>query len=493
MRRCGPLAQRVLHGTEIVWQTGLWSGAARLGGRTLLVSSSLDDLSVSSHPRLSFALLNAGVQSVPCTLSTYLPTTQAVEAGVEMFRRTGARSITVVGNGAVIDAAKGMAELIDSQRAPGSTALPLLVIPTSISPVGCHPAWSCLHAEDDVLISRGGQRDDSSTTIIFDAALLTQGAEGGGASPKAFVSPLVSAVYLASHLVDSEFSSRMRITDATQAVSASTPLTLPSRLSQLAPFFSGSAGSTQQQQQQQQQQHVEELCQLAEIVGAVRRESSSLSTPSALGFHDVFPLELTSQLALLNGARSLQSPAPWPFSWLHVLSLHALVEMTGVGREAGAGAGAQAGAGAGGGVEPELLAAANAAVERISHALGLESSAQFARSVQLAAAAVHKQAASKQFQSQSQSRRTKIRSSKNDDADPSSALSLLPVDGAVEGLIAVHEELENAHRTRNSPSAARDIRTAGKDSDKEQDSPRLRLLRSDLFLDLATAATQPPV
>ena len=101
------MAQRVLHGTEIVWQTGTWSGAARLGGRTLLVSSSLDDLSVSSHPRLSFALLNAGVQSVPCTLSTYLPTTQAVEAGVEMFRRTGARSITVVGNGAVIDAAKG--------------------------------------------------------------------------------------------------------------------------------------------------------------------------------------------------------------------------------------------------------------------------------------------------------------------------------------------------------------------------------------------------
>ena len=490
MRRCSPLAHKVLHGTEIVWQTGLWSGAARLGGRTLLVSSSLDDLSVSSHPRLSFALLNAGVQSVPCTLSTYLPTTQAVEAGVEMFRRTGAMSITVVGNGAVIDAAKGMADLIDSQRAPGSTALPLLVIPTSISPVGCHPAWSCLHAEDDVLISRGSQRDDSSTTIVFDAALLTQGAHGG-ASPKAFVSPLVSAVYLASHLVDSEFSSQLRITDTTQAVEASTPLTLSPRLSRLAHYFSGSAGSAPQQQQQQQQQvEVGELCQLAETVGAVRRESSSSlsSNPSALGFHDVFPLELTSQLALLTGARSLLSPAPWPFSWLHVLSLHALVEMTGVGREAGAGAGA------GGGMEPELLAVAKASIERISHALGLESSAQFARSVQMAAAAVHQQAASKQFQSQLQARRsTKVRSNQND-ADPSNSALSLPVDGAVEGLIAVHEELENAHRTRNNPSAARVIRAAGKDDcEKVQDSPRLRLLRSDLFLDLATAATQPPV
>ena len=490
MRRCGLLAQvHVLRGAELVWQPAMWMGGARLGGRTLLVSSVQSE---AWQPRLSFTLLNSGVQSVPYTVATPLPTAQVVRDGVEMFRRTGATSITVLGNGAIIDAAKGIAHTLNA--AAGAAATPLLVIPTTLSPVGCHDAWLSLHPEDDVFVETAGNTgagagagagagSAGTTTVVLDPALLEES--------QAFVSPLVSAVYLAAHLVDSEMARAAAAERgkgkgvAAGAGAEAGANVLPPELTQLGTFLL-QPGADQGQQQARRQQ-VDALAGLAAVTGQVRRSisasasasasfgaaGSSASASASVAGLSALPLELASQLALLHSPRALAAagPASWHFSWLHVRSLQALLPLCTPAQ------------GADGEAHGE---AARAAVLRVCAALGVDFDT-FARAVRAASAEVDAKGRAAALQA--------ARSGKPKAAAGKQAADAMSVAGAVEGLIAAQEEMENkaaaAARGAESASAARNIRAPAQP--QADASARLELLRSDFFLDLAESALEPPI
>ena len=493
----------------------MWRSEAGLGGRTLLVSSALERLSVSAQPRLSFALLNVGVQCVPYTLSTALPTGQAVQEGVEMFRRTGATSITVLGNGSAIDTAKAIVHRIRLQEGPGGPLTRLLVIPTTISPVGCHDSWSGLHEEDDVLISHSPgpvhTQGGAATLVLFDPALLADPQASSSVSALgaswtgAFVSPLVSACYLVGHLVDSELSLQLSRLDSQGGNPHNCDSQSSVSLAKLGQLLLGAAADKKnidKGESRQSLQQVEALCELAAAVGTERRIATSTATRTDLGsgsgsgsksgsgsgsgsgpvFPLSLPLELSSQLGLLHSTRGLGSTAPWPFSWHYVRSLHALLGMLSVS-VAAAEKKTQ-----GLTVEQEFVTAAKAALDRVVQALQV-SEEQLADAVSAAVSAT--EASGKALE------RGKAGASRTagDKGKGASSMGDLSIAGAIEGLVAAQEELEESVKVKAMAAKARgrDIRAddVSGDDAAASSSVRMRLLKSDFFLDLANSATAP--
>jgi hypothetical protein len=380
------------------------------------VSSNLNGGSVAFQPRLSFSLLSVGVESVPLTLSTHLPSKHSIQEGVEMFRRTGTTSITVVGNGAAVDTAKAIAHKLGPQ-----TRTPLIFIPTTISPVACYDAWNGLHAEDDVLLKNlDADAGGGTTTVLFDPGLLTD-----QNAYSSFISPLVSAAYLLSHVIDSVASMELQ----GRSVNA------PDGLAQtLAPALASAPGPDSGPGPGS----VEALCLAAVSAGAFRNDG---------GLHGgAFVLEQVTQLSLLRaGGEGGRVARGWPFSWLSVLSLQALLRTI----EAAEGREAQA---------------VQKAIGAVCSALALSPAAVRA-GVDQAALAVRTQAKSK-----------KRGSSSGGDVS---------VGGMIEGVLMSLEEHEKPPASSD-PQQQRNILALNPDSGNKTSSPTAALLQSDFFLDLAT-------
>ena len=106
-------------------------------------------------------------------MKTAFPTAATVHEGVEMMRRTGAKSVISIGNGAVSDVAKGIRALMESgaktvaenddkitslqQSSTATTnevSYPHIAVSTTLSPTPSLPGWVCLHHEEDVFTRR---------------------------------------------------------------------------------------------------------------------------------------------------------------------------------------------------------------------------------------------------------------------------------------------------------------------------------------------------
>ncbi len=101
------------------------------------------------------------IQPVFCTMGTAYPTNKNIEDSVDMFRRTGCKSIIAVGSGALIDTAKTIRLMAETNvRKISDIAkplhfrdhVPLLSVATTISPVHSLASGGVLHFEDDVLV-----------------------------------------------------------------------------------------------------------------------------------------------------------------------------------------------------------------------------------------------------------------------------------------------------------------------------------------------------
>jgi len=342
-----------------------------------------------------------------------------------MFRRTGTTSITVVGNGAAVDTAKAIAHKLGPQ-----TRTPLIFIPTTISPVACYDAWNGLHAEDDVLLKHldsdaGGAT--ATTTVLFDPGLLAD-----KKTQSSFISPLVSAAYLLSHFIDSAAAMELQ----------GRPVSAPDGLAQtLAPSLASSGpGSASSPGSSSSSGSVEALCRAAVSAGAFRNSGS---------LHGgAFVLEQVTQLSLLRaGGEGGRVARGWPFSWLSVLSLQALLRTieAAEGREA---------------------EAVQKAIGTVCGAMALSPAAVRA-AVDQAAIAVREQAKSKKR--------------------GSSSGGGVSVGGMIEGVLMSLEEHEKPPASpEHWQHQQRNILALKPDSGNNTTSPTAALLQSDFFLDLAT-------
>jgi alcohol dehydrogenase class IV len=110
---------------------------------------------------MGFEMQRKNIQPVFCTMGTAYPTNKNIEDSVDMFRRTGCKSIIAVGSGALIDTAKTIRLMAETNvRKISDIAkplhfrdhVPLLSVATTISPVHSLASGGVLHFEDDVLV-----------------------------------------------------------------------------------------------------------------------------------------------------------------------------------------------------------------------------------------------------------------------------------------------------------------------------------------------------
>ena len=167
-------------GADSSFFTSKWK--IQLGTKALFVTGD-DAQSKEASQRMWFEMQNIGVQMFSYTIDLPLPSAKVIEAGVDMYRRMGATSVAVLGSGAVIDAAKGIRHLIETGSktvssldadavavAAGAGAkkstirqVPLIVIPTSLSPVPSSSSWQYMHHDEDVLVRRLYRAPEVST------------------------------------------------------------------------------------------------------------------------------------------------------------------------------------------------------------------------------------------------------------------------------------------------------------------------------------------
>ena len=118
-------------------------------------------------------------QVVSCTIPSKFPTQQAIEAGIDLYLRSGCNAIVTIGSGTVTDAGKGIRHglhlrQLEPQRksilakrvmyAAGSgldiiysgkyTTIPLLSLARSVSSVHGLSVWTSLHNDEDAFLSR---------------------------------------------------------------------------------------------------------------------------------------------------------------------------------------------------------------------------------------------------------------------------------------------------------------------------------------------------
>ncbi len=114
--------------------------------------------------RVWFELQKIGKQVVFYTVPNVLyPTYKCINEGILLAKRTGVRSIISIGSGEVLDYAKGLRSIIESDaneldnyddKKISKIKIPLLTVSTTLSPVSFTNTWFCLHKEDDRLLRR---------------------------------------------------------------------------------------------------------------------------------------------------------------------------------------------------------------------------------------------------------------------------------------------------------------------------------------------------
>lgn len=167
-----------------------------VGPRCLVLSSSNIDQDIQD--RMCFELQRRGTQPVKFRIPAtplMVPSLATVSEAVELFRRTGCRSIISIGTGSEADAGKAVRAMLEQQtatsskskvklphRAPvadskGNTTVnavtvPLICMATSISPVHSRGAYGLLHDEEHTVEMRHWRAPD---VIATDFDVLSKG------------------------------------------------------------------------------------------------------------------------------------------------------------------------------------------------------------------------------------------------------------------------------------------------------------------------------
>ncbi len=132
-----------------------------------------DNPSKELAQRMWFEMQRVGIQSTFITMNTPFPTYANLVESISLFRRTGAKSIITIGNGAVSDYGKAIRCAIETalpisqtkqiksmQQYTKRESIPLLSFGNTSSIVHYLPTFQILHNEDDLLISHFGRQPE---------------------------------------------------------------------------------------------------------------------------------------------------------------------------------------------------------------------------------------------------------------------------------------------------------------------------------------------
>jgi hypothetical protein len=153
-----------------------------------------------------YEMQKVGIEAGFYTSKTAFCGSTSVHEGLEMVRRTGAKSIVSIGSTSIADTAKGIQALVgcgaktidemDKKAARPATSFPHFSFATEVSPEYAVGSWLALHNQEDVLIRRAGL---APAAVLTDVDTLLSMSASHDWSPAAGVSNVVA------HLFDSLF------------------------------------------------------------------------------------------------------------------------------------------------------------------------------------------------------------------------------------------------------------------------------------------------
>ena len=170
------------------WET-LEEARPLLSGSVLVVLPKATKADKDMHGKLLFELQRMGVNPIMYTLTELFPSAKASLEASKVAQRVGARTVVAMGGGAVCDAAKHVRGMLEA----GGGNVPLLLVPTSFSPLPMSPSCGVLHFEEDVLVV-GPAKPPS--VVAMDGELLSKGAS---------YHPVLTPLSLVVHLLDECF------------------------------------------------------------------------------------------------------------------------------------------------------------------------------------------------------------------------------------------------------------------------------------------------
>jgi hypothetical protein len=160
-----------------------------LSGSVLVVLPKATKADKDVHGKLLFELQRMGVNPITYTLAELFPSAKASVEASKVAQRVGARSVVAMGGGAVCDAAKHVRGVLEA----GGGNVPLLLVPTSFSPLPMSPSCGVLHFEEDVLVVAPAK---PPSVVAMDGELLSKGAS---------YHPVLTPLSLVVHLLDECF------------------------------------------------------------------------------------------------------------------------------------------------------------------------------------------------------------------------------------------------------------------------------------------------
>lgn len=140
-----------------------------------------DDLSKELSQRMWFEMQRCGIQSTFITSNTPYPTLANLQESISLFRRTGAKSLITIGNGAVSDYGKAIRGAVETALPINQflknksinyvqrEKIPLLSFGSTPSIVHYLPSFQVLHHEDDILVSGVGRPAEVSHILVVSA------------------------------------------------------------------------------------------------------------------------------------------------------------------------------------------------------------------------------------------------------------------------------------------------------------------------------------
>jgi len=150
------------------WAT-LGASKSLLGANTLVLLPTESQNNKALQGRLMFELQMLGVNPVRYTMKELFPTASSSAEATKVAQRTGARSVVAMGTGSVCDSGKDVRAALEGDGGGGE--VPLLVIPTSFSPLPLLPLRGVLHKEEDVLVVA---KHRAPTVVAMDGDVLGQ-------------------------------------------------------------------------------------------------------------------------------------------------------------------------------------------------------------------------------------------------------------------------------------------------------------------------------
>lgn len=137
-------------------------------GQRAIIISSLEEIHKNEAGRIWFELQKVGIQSTFLNLKSRFPSTESVQDGIGLVKRTGSTSIISVGNGTIVDYGKILQYSVENLSGGSFNALlenptkfkapttpPRLnhiAVPTTLSPHNFTSLCQVIHPQEDILI-----------------------------------------------------------------------------------------------------------------------------------------------------------------------------------------------------------------------------------------------------------------------------------------------------------------------------------------------------